>query len=568
MTKTRLSLALALGCAVLSGLPAPVRADVSGAYLAARQATRMADFRAATSYFTRALVEDPSNPSLMEGLISAHLGAGTLDKAVPVARRYLSTGGRSQEALIVLLADQLKRGNFEQALADIKAGPQAGPLVDGLVAAWAELGAGRMSEALAGFDKLAAESGLESFAMYHKALALAAAGDFESAEKIFADDKTNVRMTRRGAIAHAQILSQLERNPAALEALDALFGTALSDPELDALREGLRGARPVPFDTVRNAGDGVAEAFHSLAAALEGEAADTQTLVYSRVAEHLRPDLPDAALMSATLLEQLGQHDLALESYARIPKTSPAFLAAETGRAQALYALDRKEDAIAVLQGLGTSHGKYLTVHVALGDMLRRENRHADAAAAYTRAIDLVSAPETRHWGLFYSRAIAFERAKQWDRAEPDFRRALELNPEQPSVLNYLGYSLLDMNRNLEEALQMVERAVAQRPDDGYIIDSLAWGYFLLGRFDDAVAPMERASLLMPVDPIVTDHLGDVYWAVGRTREAQFQWRRALSFSPEEKDATRIRRKLEIGLDAVLAEEGAKPLADRRNATR
>ncbi|MFN3294318.1 MAG: tetratricopeptide repeat protein, partial [Gemmobacter sp.] len=128
---------------------------------------------------------------------------------------------------------------------------------------------------------------------------------------------------------------------------------------------------------------------------------------------------------------------------------------------------------------------------------------------------------------------------------------------------NYLGYSLLDMNRNIDEALGMIERAVEQRPEDGYIIDSLAWGYFLTGRYDEAVVQMERASLLMPVDPIVTDHLGDVYWAVGRKREAEFQWHRALSFAPEEKDAKRIRRKLEIGLDAVLAEEGAVPLAER-----
>ncbi|MDO9527021.1 MAG: tetratricopeptide repeat protein [Gemmobacter sp.] len=565
MTKTRLSLALALGCALASGAPAPVMAEVSGPYLAARQAMRMTDYRAAAPYFTNALTEDPANTQLMEGLISALIGAGTLDPAVPVARRYLASGGRGQEALVVLLTDQLKRGNFDQALADIRSGPVASPLIDGLVIAWAELGAGRMAEALAEFDKLGAESGLEGFALYHKALALASAGDFESAEAIFADPTNAVGMTRRGAVAHAQILSQLERNVDALATLDDLFGTGISDPELDALREGLRGTSPVTFDVVRNPIDGLAEVFYSIAAALDGEAPDSQTLVYSRIAEHLRPDLPDAALLSASVLERLDQQDLALEAYARIAKTSSANLAAETGRAQALYALDRKEEAVGVLKSLTETQATYLSVHVALGDMLRSEERYAEAAEAYSSAIALIATPETRHWGLYYSRAITYERAQQWDKADADFRLALELNPEQPSVLNYLGYSMLDRNINLSEALGMVERAVAQRPQDGYIIDSLAWGYFLLGRFDDAVEPMERASLLMPLDPIVTDHLGDVYWAVGRVREAEFQWHRALSFEPEEKDATRIRRKLEVGLDAVLAEEGAKPLADRRN---
>ena len=153
----------------------------------------------------------------------------------------------------------------------------------------------------------------------------------------------------------------------------------------------------------------------------------------------------------------------------------------------------------------------------------------------------------------------------EWDRAEADFRTALELNPGQPQVLNYLGYSLVEKQIKLDEALEMIEQAVAASPDSGYIVDSLGWVLYRLGRYDEAVGHMERAVELMPVDPVVNDHLGDVYWAVGRAREAQFQWMRALSFvDPEEVDGEadpdRMRRKLEVGLDVVLAEEGADPL--------
>ena len=165
--------------------------------------------------------------------------------------------------------------------------------------------------------------------------------------------------------------------------------------------------------------------------------------------------------------------------------------------------------------------------------------------------------PVGRHWSLFYSRGICHERGGDFPAAEVDFRRALALNPDQPQVLNYLGYSLVDRGEKLPEALEMIERAVAAQPDQGYILDSLAWALFRLGRHDEALKPMEQASLLEPVDPVVTDHLGDVYWMVGRTLEAQFQWRRALSFDPAEKDAQRIRRKLEVGLDVVMAEEAA-----------
>jgi Flp pilus assembly protein TadD len=161
---------------------------------------------------------------------------------------------------------------------------------------------------------------------------------------------------------------------------------------------------------------------------------------------------------------------------------------------------------------------------------------------------------------LFYARGICFERNDEWEKAEADFLMALKLKPNQPQVMNYLGYSMLEKQIKLEEALAMIERAVEARPHDGYITDSLAWALYRLGRYEEAIGYMERAAELEPVDPIVSDHLGDVLWAVGRKLEAEFQWQRALSFKPEEEDAKRIRRKLEVGLDVVLEEEGAKPI--------
>jgi 16S rRNA (guanine(966)-N(2))-methyltransferase RsmD len=204
---------------------------------------------------------------------------------------------------------------------------------------------------------------------------------------------------------------------------------------------------------------------------------------------------------------------------------------------------------------------------IALGDLLRQQEKFAQAVPAYDKALSLLGdqAGEAR-WFPLYARGIALERSGQFDRAEADFRAALKLRPDSAQVLNYLGYSFLEQGRNFDEALSMIERAVAARPEDGYIVDSLAWAYYRTGRYDKAVAPMERAVELMPVDPVVNDHLGDVYWAVGRKREAEFQWRRALSFKPDtEEEAARIRRKLEIGLDAVLAAEGAAPLSVSHN---
>jgi len=232
---------------------------------------------------------------------------------------------------------------------------------------------------------------------------------------------------------------------------------------------------------------------------------------------------------------------------------------------EALRKAGRVDAAVEVLEQLAKSHGDQAIVNVTLGDLMRQLDRFEDAVAAYDAALALHEGTDPSQWFIYYARAICFERLGEWDRAEKDFRTALELNPEHPQVLNYLGYSMVEQQVKLDEALDMIERAVAARPDSGYIVDSLGWVLFRLGRYEEAVPQMERAAELMPVDPVVNDHLGDVLWAVGRKREAEFQWRRALSFvdyedAAGEVDPDRIRQKLEIGLDAVLAAEGAAPL--------
>lgn len=537
----------------------------AGAFLAARVAASESDFREAARWYDRLIETGVNDPATLEGAVIAHLSLGEMERAAELARLLVQKGGRSQTGFIALLADQAKREDYAGLIADIEAGRTVGKLMDDLVMAWAALGDGRMSDAVAAFDTIAKAQGLEAFGLYHKALALASAGDFEGADAILSGRESGtIALMRRGAIAHAQILSQLERNPDALALLDRAFGAG-PDVEIDALRARLKAGEPVPFDIVRNAQDGIGEVFYTLATALRGEADDGYTLIYARVTAFLRSDHAEAKLMAAGLLEAMDQPALAGETYAEITAEDPAYHVAEIGRADTLIAEGKVDAALEVLTALTKTHGQMIEVQSALADALRREERFAEAIPVYTAAIDLIGTAEPRHWTLYYSRGISNERAGNWTEAEADFRKALELQPDQPQVLNYLGYSFVDRGENLDEALGMIERAVAAQPEAGYIIDSLAWALFRLGRYEEAVEPMERASLLEPVDPVVTDHLGDVYWAVGRKLEARFQWHRALSFDPEEKEAKRIRRKLEVGLDAVLAEEGAKPLTEVAN---
>lgn len=537
----------------------------AGAYLAGRQAARGSDFSAASGYFARALASDRTNPSLLEATAQAFLSTGQVKRALPMAMILEREGIRSQIAQIVTTANLIQDEDYQAVLSRDGEETGIGPLIDGLIRAWAHIGAGDVNAGLAEFDRIADGGGLRGFAMYHKAMALALMGDFEGAESIFADPSSGgVMMTRRGAMARAEILSQLQRNDDALSMLEDAFSSSF-DPGLTRLAERLAADEQLPFTHVRSAKDGMAEVFFSIAAALRNEAGDDYTLLYARVAEYLRPDHIDAVLLVAELLDALGQYDLSVAAYKSVPIDSPDFHAAELGRAEAMRRSGKPDAAIEVLEQLAKSQPDLSIVHSSLGDLFRQQEDYARAVQSYDTALSLVDDGGRNRWFLFYARGISNERLGEWEQAEADFRSALALNPEQPQVLNYLGYSLVEKQLKLDEALDMIERAVAARPDSGYIVDSLGWVLYRLGRYEEAVEHMERAVELMPVDPVVNDHLGDVYWAVGRYREADFQWRRALSFiDPEdtdgEADPDRIRRKLEVGLDVVLSEEGAAPL--------
>jgi len=538
---------------------------LAGAYLAGRAATYDSDFAASAKYYTRALVRDPQNVTLMENLVYAQLALGDVKSALPVAQRMWDQGVRSQVANIVMAGNFALQQDYATLLARDTEEVAISPLVDGLLNAWAFMGQGSVSQALEQFDAVAEQEGLRFFALYHKALALASVGDYEGAEDLFAANEGQLgRSSRRAAIARVQVLAQLGRNDQALEVLVDSFGAGF-DPALTDLADRLAAGETPAFSIAPTARDGMAEVFYSLGQALSGEAANDYVLMYARMAATLSPAHVDAILLSASLLDQMGRYQLSIATYKKVPRDHPDFHAAELGRAEALRRAANPQAAAEVLEQLARDFPQHIAVHVDLGDLMRQQEDYASAVAAYDRALDLSAEDAPNRWFLLYARAICNERLKNWGAAEGDFRAALEIDPDQPQVLNYLGYSLVERQEKLDEALSLIERAVAARPDSGYIVDSLGWVLYRLGDYQTAVGHMERAVELMPVDPVVNDHLGDVYWAVGRHLEAEFQWRRALSFvDPEDADAEadpeRIRRKLEVGLDVVLSEEGAEPL--------
>ncbi|WP_417742992.1 tetratricopeptide repeat protein [Salipiger sp.] len=556
----------ALALTMVVGVAGPLTAEsLAGGYLAARQASFNGDFKAAAEYYGRAVAFDPGNPSLLERATLANLSLGDVETAVALADRLSEQGFQSQIGHMAQIANLAQNGEYETIIERIEDEAAIGPLVDGLVKAWSILGEGEMSGALKAFDAVSGERGLAPFAYYHKAMALASVGDFEGAEAIFAEERAgSMQYTRRAVMARSEILSQLDRQDEAVAMIDEGFPPPM-DPGLAEMRQRLVEGERLPFTYVNSPKDGIAEVFYTLAGALANEAEDDFTLLYARIAQYLRPDHSGAILMTASLLEQLQQFDLAVAAYKQVPRDDSSYYAAELGRAEALRSSGKVDAAVEVLEQLAETHGSQATVQSALGDMMRQLERYDEAVDAYDAALATFEDENPSLWFLHYARGISNERLEKWDAAESDFRKALELNPGQPQVLNYLGYSLVEQHEKLDEALSMIEEAVAAQPQSGYIIDSLGWALYKLGRYEESVVHMERAAELMAVDPVVNDHLGDAYWAVGRKLEAEFQWKRALSFigwdeASDEVDPERIRQKLKDGLDAVLAQEGKPPL--------
>ena len=558
---SRLLLSAAL---LLSGpLAAPAQAENPGAYLAARAAASANDYAAAAEYFASALVADPNDLFLQDTSVLMNVARGNFDIALALSKEIGSPPNGSQVAALMLIAEDVRTENWDGLLTRLDDGANAGALVVGLMRAWALTGAGRVSDATAEFDKLINEAAFGPLALYQKALVLAMVGDFEGADAIFASKEgASLSSSRRGLLARVEILSQLEKNQEAIALIDGAFA-ADPDPATGEMRAKLEAGETLPFTTITRPSEGVAEAFFTISGALAGDRGDVFSLVYARLGEYLRPDHVEATLLTAAILEQQGQYDLANAAYASVPADHPSHLVAELGRADALDSAGKSDAAYEVLRALAKANPEQPLIWSAIGDLMRRQGRYAEAVPAYDKLIELTDATGGAGWVAHYARGVALEQSKDWPKAEADFRKALELAPDQPLVLNYLGYSYIDKNENLDEALSMIERAVLARPEDGAIMDSLGWGLFRVGRYSEAVGAMEGAVELMSDDSLVNDHLGDVYWALGRQREATFQWRRALSFNPEtEEEATRIRAKIERGLDAVLKEEGAPELKE------
>lgn len=535
---------------VRPGTPDDLNITQSGSYLSGRLATRVKDFASAAAFYEETLATDPQNPFLLERTFMLKMANGEIDFAGELALDLDALKLGNFLGYLVTSVNLAQDKKFRSAASALKNDPGGGPLAEltlTLAKAWMEAGAGEVDKALSRIDGLKGPEWFDVFKANHAALIAQNAGRpklaLERIETAYNADRGALRV----ADSYARLLATNGKKKEALAVLAEYDEIVPGHPLLKASREAIESGKKIP-PLVKSPLLGVAELLNGLGSAIGRDGAEELAAAYLNLSLYLNPDADFAAIALGGLYERMNNPQRAIEALEQVPETSPLKRDAEIQIALNFNAMEKVDEARAHLEALIKQDPSDLEAVTSLGNVLRAHKMFDEAEKVYSDGIATLTDVEGQHWTLFYYRGISRERLKQWDGAEADLRKALELYPDQPMVLNYLGYSLVDQNLKLDEALGMIKKAVALRPSDGYIVDSLGWAYYRLGRFEDAVKELERAVELRPGDPTINDHLGDAYWKVGRRLEARFQWNHARDLNPEPEDLPKILDKIANGL--------------------
>lgn len=545
------------------GTPSNLPLTLSGSYLSGRLAGFQKDYGHAAAFYEETLAADPTNTMLLERTFLLKLANGDVDEAVHYAGELENAGLQNFLAQLALGGQQIVDGNYDEADQSLAKG-RNGPLAQlsiGISRAWSLYGNGKVDEAIELIDNLRGPDWFEVFKATHKAHLQFAAGRnqdaLETIEGAYALDQAAIRVVD----AYARILAANGRQQDAIAALDQYDQQFRGHPKIAQTRAFLQSGDVVP-PMVSDPAQGMAEILYGLGAVIGRDGGEELSTSYLQLALHLDPTAEFAAIALGSVFERMQQPARAIDAFMRVPDDSVLKREAEIQVGLNFNALDKVDEARSHLEVLIAKDPADLEAVIALGNILRAHEIYDEAETIYSQGIDTIAELEPQHWLLMYFRGITRERLGKWDMAEADFRKALELNENQPLVLNYLGYSLVDQGLKLDEALEMIKTAVELRPTDGYIVDSLGWVYFRLGRYEEAVKELERAIELRPADPVINDHLGDAYWMVGRRNEARFQWNHARDLGPTEKDLPIILDKIANGLQEPSVTDAAKAKSD------
>ena len=555
----------------------PVKAgSFAGAYLAGRIAASDNNVDLAISYFKQALGFEPDNVSMQQDMLLTLLSAGEFKDAVKQAKLLKGNPDVERYVRLTLASDAFIRKNYITAKSELKFSEPSDmdTLSSGLLGAWATFGRGNTTGAVEDVKKLLGPVWYDLFLSYHMALMSDLAGHRDDAEKYY---KQALNDQQGGAAApdtYERIIISYASFQLRNNKRDEALATLRDGEKMLTGRDALKNIRQRVEEggsldmLIKTPQEGAGEVFYDLGTAINRGGAEAFARIFLQLDEALRPHNDATLFQLADISSKLEENERAIDIYQEIPVKSPYYRDAELRLALILADTGKSDESIRHLAALETDYPEDQRISMAMTGVYMQEKSYDKAAAVMDRAIARIPHLEKENWLMLYQRGMAEERLKEWDKAEPDFRKALELYPNQPQVLNYLGYSLIDRNEKLDEALNMVKKAAELRAQDGYIVDSLGWAYYKLGRYDEAVKTLENAIKLRPEDATINDHLGDAYWMVGRKLEATFQWNHAIAGKPEPEELAKIQEKLKSGLKTPTAEKGTEKTPGKTDNTK
>ncbi len=524
-----------------------------GNYLAARYATASNDVKAASRYFSAALEKEPENELLRQNSFLSAVLAGEISKGAEIARPALDTEVEARLMRLSIAAEELAHERFMSAEAVLAQG-EYGPfsaIVRQLLRAWASYGAGDVDKALSLLDGANSSSIFTSNIAFSRASMLDLAGRNAAAQDAYKATIAIGKYSDRVLYAYGSFLERQGKADEARAQYEKAMAVFLDSPmanaalaRLDAGKgKGVKAIKPL----ISNAAEGAAEALFGPAQILVAQQHFDRALTYLEMARHVDPQHAAAIDLLALLMEAVDRPDDALIANQSIKRNSPYGMKADLNKASMLFRMDRRDEGVALYRKLAQKHPGDERLLAVYADVLRTIEDFDAALPLYTQIIDAMG--ETAGWQLYFSRGTVLERLGRWREGVPDFRKALEIKPNQPEVLNYLGYTYVDAGENLEEGMTMIEQALSLRPEAGFIVDSLGWAHYRLGNYEQAVRYLERAVEMSPGEVTISDHLADAYWQTDRRLEARFQWKHTLTLEEnDDVDFAAVAEKLAHGL--------------------
>lgn len=533
-----------------------IETTLSGNYLAAQTAYNDNNAKVAVEFYEKAIVQDPENAILKQAMFAALTSNGQIDKAILLLNEI---GPEDQTEILnfaVSAADALKKKSWARALTQIEniEGTDLENMTSKLFGAWALVGDRKIDEAIAKAETVTGPDWTKVIKNFHVGLILSASDRDKEAIPFFEQAISNRSVASALTETYIRAIEALGRAHARSgdvkkAKLVIRDGLALlpTNPTLAQVLASLEKEEAITA-LVSSPQQGASEIFFNIGAAISRQGGLPFAQSHLQLAHFLDPKSDVALLSLANVYETQSSYERANEYYSKIAADGPYARRSQLEIGMNLNQMDKVDESIESLSALVTQDPDDLSIVSALSRIYSQHEKYLPAAKLLNDAIPRIALVNRNHWSLFYRRGIAFERTNQWDKAEADFRKALELSPNQADVLNYLGYSWIDKGTNLKEGLKMIHKAVELRPNSGFIIDSLGWAFYRLERYEEAVVELETAIKYMPTDPVLNDHLGDAYWKVDRKLEATFQWKHALNNEPSDENQIIIEKKLQEGL--------------------